>query len=116
MRSSSGRNLSLLLLLMIVASATAFARNVEAESDANLHIEIISPNDGEIFYASKLGYIVSLPITGFITGVEESPESVQIELTIWTAHGNSDPLKTYPDENGFFAFYLDLNPENISTE
>ena len=112
MRLSAGRIYALLFLTLLFVSGSSLASGDEGNETTDFSIEIISPNDGEIFYASKLGYIASLPITGFIDGMSGSPESAEVQLTVWSAHGSTTPLITRPDKNGFFAFYLDLNPDN----
>lgn len=43
--------------------------------------------------------------------VSECAEA-DVQLTVWSVHGSTGPLTTKPDENGYFVFYLDLNPEN----
>lgn len=112
MRLATGRLLPLAFLWLVVVANSTLINAAELHKDEGLQIEIISPNDGEIFYASKLGYIVSIPITGFVTGLEGSPESVDVQLTIWSVHGSTEPLRTRPDKSGHFVFYLDLNPDN----
>jgi hypothetical protein len=112
MRLPGGGIRTLLVFALILIAILSLADGAESQQIAGLKIEIISPNDGEIFYAGKLGYIVSLPITGLISGAEASPESVDVQLVIWSDHGSTEPLHTRPDQNGFFAFYLDLNPDN----
>jgi hypothetical protein len=112
MRLSAGRIRILLFFALIIIAVPSMASGDEGQQNTGLKIEIISPNDGEIFYAGKLGYIVSLPITGLVSGSEGSPESVDVQLVIWSVHGSTEPLHTRPDKDGFFAFYLDLNPDN----
>jgi hypothetical protein len=112
MKLPAGRVFALLLVTLFVVAGSSLVSGDEGDENRGLKIEIISPNDGEIFYASELGYIVSLPITGFVTGANGSPESVEIQLTIRSVHGETEPLLTRPDKNGQFAFYFDLNPDN----
>ena len=105
----SGRYLlgGLLLALAIVCIARA------AGAQESMQLMIISPSNGEIFYASKLGYIVAIPITGRVTVPEGSSEVVDVQLTIHSPHKAPLTLTTHPDDDGFFVFHLDLNPDNI---
>ncbi len=96
---------------LLILFSLALAPLVAAQKE--LQLMIISPSNGEIFYASKLGYIVAIPITGQVTVAEGSPEAVEVQLTIDSFHEGSVRLTTQPDEDGFFIFYLDLNPENL---
>jgi hypothetical protein len=84
-----------------------------AAGQENLDLEIISPSNGEIFYASKLGYIVAIPVSGRVSAADLPPETIAVQLALHTAHGEPLILHTQPDEHGFFVFHLDLNPDNL---
>lgn len=99
--------LGLLLGLIVVILAPLVA------AQEGPQLMIISPSNGEIFYASELGYIVAIPVTGRVTAADRSPQDIEIRLTINSFHAEPVQLTTYPDEKGFFIFHLDLNPDNM---
>ena len=102
------------LLVLVFIFLTPLAAGQEG---LDLALEIISPSNGEIFYASHLGYIVAIPITGRVTvtegSAEGSVEEVEVQLAIQSTHSAPLKMSATPDENGFFIFHLDLNPDNL---
>lgn len=84
-----------------------------ALAQEDLGLVVISPGEGEIVYASKLGYIVAIPVTGEVSTAAGTLADTAVSLTIRSPHAAPIALHTQADAQGFFRFNLDLNPDNI---
>jgi len=81
------------------------------EEDEPLHLTVIAPGNEEVFYAGPLSYNVAVPVSGQVLGADGRPTDVDVELEIRSGGQRTALLRTTADEEGFFSFYLDLNPD-----
>ena len=85
-----------LILLGFLLGLAANCLAPLAAAQEQMELMIISPSNGEIFYASKLGYIVAIPITGRVTAADGAPEAIEVQLTINSFHADPVQLSTLP--------------------
>ena len=98
----------LVLLLLLTVHITNAQSNI-------LEVELEWPNEGETLYAGPSSLLYQVPIKGWITSPTFNPGEIEVTLDVFKGAAAIGRLKTIPDADGRFQFFITVNP-NGSTE
>lgn len=104
---------ALLFCCLLVGALLGRTRLAAAQTDA-LSVTITRPSEGETFYAGETSLLYSTPISGIVNSDNFDPEEIEIQLAIYQNDQPEEILRTTPDADGRFLFYVTVNPEGSS--
>ncbi len=99
---------SICLLLALVLNGRILPAAAQDESFA-IHLEW--PNEGETLYAGPTSLLYSVPIKGWVDGLDSDPTSVTVHLEVLHGDGVVGELTRQLQPDGTFEFVVTANPD-----
>lgn len=84
--------------------------------DSGLVIGLISPNEGETFYAGPTSMLYNIPIQGWIKSTAYAPEEITVELSIKQNNNIITRTAITPNVDGVFTQYATVNADSYIEE